>query len=233
MDSRGKSTSNMAIWLKSCVLMATLFFGNTNLFAQELEYKMELGGMLGGSFYMGDANYSTLYKNTGLGGGLMGRYNINPRQSLKFNLLYGKISGDATKLENKFPDVPGQEWKFDDSVIDLGCQYELGFWGYGTGKGYKGTKRLVPYIQFGLGFTYGGNELTMNIPVGFGVRYKLRERLNIGLDWTMRFSMSDKLDGISDPYSIPGGFLKNKDSYSFTMLYISYDLFPKYRKCNN
>jgi hypothetical protein len=73
----------------------------------------------------------------------------------------------------------------------------------------------------------------MNIPIGFGLRYKLKERLNVGLDWTMRFSMSDKLDGISDPYSIPGGFMKNKDSYSFTMLYISYDLFPKYRKCNN
>ena len=44
--------------------------------AQELEYKMELGGMLGGSFYLGDANYSSFYKNTGLGGGLMGRYTV-------------------------------------------------------------------------------------------------------------------------------------------------------------
>jgi hypothetical protein len=49
----------------------------------------------------------------------------------------------------------------------------------------------------------------------------------------MRFSLSDKLDGIPDPYSIAGGFLKNKDSYCFTMFYISYDLCPKYRKCNN
>lgn len=214
--------------------MATLLtLGCTSLSAQELEYKMELGAMIGGSFYMGDANYSALYKNTGLGGGLMGRYNINPRQSLKFNLLYGKISGNAAELENKFPDIPGQKWEFDESVIDLGCQYELGFWGYGTGKGYKGTKRLVPYIQVGLGFTYGADTFTMNIPFGAGVRYKLRERVNVGLDWTMRFTLSDELDGIADPYNIKGGMLKNKDSYSFTMLYISYDLFPKYRKCNN
>jgi hypothetical protein len=233
MSAKDKSTFRITAWLKSCALMTMMFFGCTGISAQELEYKMELGGMLGASFYLGDANYSTLYKNTGLGGGLMGRYNFNPRQSLKFNLLYGNISGDATKLKNKFPDIPEQKWSFDEPVVDLGCQYELGFWAYGTGKGYKGTKRLVPYIQFGLGFTYGGDELTMNIPFGFGVRYKLRERVNIGLDWTMRFSMSDKLDGISDPYSIPGGGLKNKDSYSFTMLYISYDLFPKYRKCNN
>ena len=33
--------------------------------AQE-EYTWELGGAIGGSFYMGDANSSTLFKNTGI-----------------------------------------------------------------------------------------------------------------------------------------------------------------------
>lgn len=201
--------------------------------AQELEYKMELGGMLGGSFYLGDANYTKLYKNTGLAGGAMARYNINPRMSLKFNLAYGGISGDARQMETKYPEIEGQKWDFSNSVYDLGCQYEISFWGYGTGAGYKGSRRFTPYIQVGLGFTYGGDAFTMNIPFGFGVKYKLKDRVNVGVDWTMRFSMSDKLDGIADPYSIQSGFLKNKDSYSFTMLYISYDLFPKYRKCNN
>lgn len=72
----------------------------------------------------------------------------------------------------------------------------------------------------------------MNIPVGAGIKYKVKPRWNVGIDWTMRFSMSDKLDGIEDPYRIKSGFLKNKDSYSMTMFYISYDLCPKYRKCN-
>ncbi len=189
--------------------------------------------MGGAGFYMGDANLNGFYKNVTPAGGLMGRYNINPRMSLKFDLGYGSVKGDATKGDNKFPAIEGQKWKFDNSVIDLGCQYEISFWGYGTGTGYKGHKRLTPYIQLGLGFTYGGDALTMNIPVGFGVKYKLKERWNVGADWTMRFSMSDKLDGISDPYKIQSGFLKNKDSYSWTMVYISYDLCPKYRKCNN
>lgn len=201
--------------------------------AQELEYKMELGTMTGASFYLGDANYSGLYKNTGLGGGLMGRYNINPRMSLKFNILSGKISGDAANLQNKFPEIEGQQWKFDRSVVDVGCQYEISFWAFGTGAGYKGTRRLTPYIEAGLGFTQTKDVFTMNIPFGIGIKYKLKERWNVGIDWTVRFSMSDGLDGISDPYSIKGGFLKNKDSYSFTMIYISYDLFPKLRKCNN
>lgn len=220
--------------MKHCILtllMLTSLVGSVS--AQELEYKMEFGGLLGGSFYLGDANYSSLYKNTNIGGGLFARYNLNPRMALKFDLAYGGISGNALELKNKFPDVEGQEWKFNKSVVDLGCQYEISFWGFGTGRGYKGTKRLAPYIQMGMGFTYGNETFTMNIPVGFGVKYKLKDRLNVGVDWTMHFSLSDNLDGISDPYSIKSGFLKNKDSYSFTMFYISYDFCPRYRKCNN
>ena len=201
--------------------------------AQELEYALELGAMGGPSFYMGDANTNGFYKNVTMAGGLMGRYNINPRMALKFDVGYGSVKGDASKGKNKFPDKKGQKWNFNNSLVDVGCQYELNFWGYGTGTGFKGSNRLAPYIQFGLGFTYGNKELTMNIPVGFGITYKIRPRWNVGIDWSMRFSLSDKLDGIEDPYKIESGFLKNKDSYSWTMVYISYDLCPKYRKCVN
>ena len=35
------------------------------------------------------------------------------------------------------------------------------------------------------------------------------------------------------PYGIKSVGLKNKDCYSFTMVYVSYDICPKYRRCNN
>ena len=213
-------------------LIATLLIA-LGIQAQELEYGMELGVMGGPSFYMGDANLNGFYKNVTMAGGLMGRYNINPRMSLKFDLAYGKVKGNAAEGNNKFPATPGKQWEFDKSLREAGCQYELSFWGFGTGTGYKGHKRLTPYIQLGMGFTHCNDALTMNIPVGFGIKYKLRPRWNVGIDWTMRFSLSDKLDGIDDPYRAKSGFLKNKDSYSWTMVYISYDLCPKYRKCNN
>lgn len=201
--------------------------------AQDLEYALELGVMAGPSFYMGDANLNGFYKNTTMAGGLMGRYNINPRMALKFDLAYGKVKGDATEGDNKFPVTAGQEWTFDNTLVDVGAQYELHFFGFGSGGGYKGHKRFTPYIQAGLGFTYCNDGLTVNLPFGFGIKYKMRPRWNVGIDWSMRFSMSDKLDGIEDPYRMKSGFLKNKDSYSWTMIYISYDLCPKYRKCNN
>ena len=201
--------------------------------AQELEYAMELGAMGGMSFYMGDANLGGFYKNVTMAGGAMGRYNINPRMALKFDVAYGSVKGNAANQANKYPAQEGQKWDFDNPLVDFGCQYEMNFWGYGTGTGYKGHKRLTPYIQLGLGFTSCNKDFTMNIPIGFGIKYKIKPRLNVGLDWTMRFTLSDKLDGIEDPYRIKSGGLKNKDSYSWTMFYISYDLCPKYRKCAN
>lgn len=209
------------------------FAGNLSLKAQELEYKYELGGMVGLGSYLGDANYSSLYRNTEFAASLLGRWNINPRMALKANLASTKVSGNALEQENVFPDAEGQAWKFDNSLVDCSCMYEISFWGYGTGRSYKGTRRLVPYIGLGFGFTYCNETFTANLPFGFGVKYKLKERVNVGFDWTVHFAMSDNLDGISDPYSIKSGFLKNKDSYITTMLYVSYDLCPKYRKCNN
>ena len=227
------SSRRLSVVSKRLNALAIALLLAIGLSAQELEYAMELGVMAGPSFYMGDANLNGFYKNVTMAGGLMGRYNINPRMSLKFDLAYGKVKGDATKVANRFPDTEGLQQSFSNSLFDAGCQYEISFWGFGTGGGYKGHKRLTPYIQLGLGFTYGNDAFTMNIPLGFGVKYKIKPRWNVGIDWSMRFSMSDKLDGIEDPYRIKSGLLKNKDSYSWTMIYVSYDLCPKYRKCNN
>ena len=115
--------------------------------AQELEYALELGAMGGPSFYMGDAHLNGFYKDVTMAGGLMGRYNINPRMALKFDLGYGSVKGNAKKEANKYPEKKEQKWDFNNSLIDVGCQYELSFWGYGRGNSYKGHKRLTPYIQ--------------------------------------------------------------------------------------
>ena len=203
--------------------------------AQELEYAMEVGGMAGGSFYLGDANYSGFYKNLCPSGGLFARWNINPRMSVKFNALYAGVKGDIRSNETTYPSLESMELekpKFNNSAVDVSATYELHFWGFGTGAAtYKGNKRWCPYIQMGLGATYCNKVFTMNIPLGFGVKYKVKDRLNVGVDWAMHFSLSDQLDGVEDPYRIKSGFLKNKDSYCITSIYVSYDFCPKLRKC--
>jgi hypothetical protein len=227
-----------------------LVCGGTTLQAQELEYKMEVGGAVGGCFYLGDAN-STAYKNTGLQAAAIARYNLNPRMVVKANLAMGHISGNSDGYF--FPTDPnshsaegGQLGKasFSRNVYDLGAQYEYNFWAYGTGAGYKDSRRLTPYILLGMGFTFAPkpakNVIALNFPLGAGIKYKLRPRLNLGFEWSIRFTTSDQLDvskkegvALDSPYGIKSGMFKNKDCYSFTMIYLTYDICPKYRKCNN
>ena len=101
-----------------CILLLSLPLAG--LYAQdEEEYKMELGGGLGGSFYMGDANYTTPFKNIGIAGGFMARYIMNPRMAIKANLMAGRISGNTKNFKNKYPD--NGEASFKRTIFDLGA----------------------------------------------------------------------------------------------------------------
>lgn len=210
--------------------------------AQELEYKMELGGMVGGCFYMGDANNSTLLGSASMAGGLMARYNINPRMAVKGNFVVGHLSGTTMGKDNKFPD--NAHSTFSCNVYELGVQYECHFFAYGTGEGYKDSRRVAPYLLGGVELTYtpkpADHVFALSIPLGLGVKYKLAKCVNVGVEWAMHFTTSDRLDvtsvtglQLNDPYGIESKGFKNKDCYSLLMLYVSYDMFPKYRKCNN
>lgn len=218
--------------------------------AQDQEYRMELGGGAGGCFYLGDANSKPFYHLSGMGA-IVARYIFNPRMAIKGNLAIGHIYGDSG--ENFFPSDPHNEnaeggtpgfAEFKRNLIDFGAQFEFNFWGYGSGLGHEGYSRITPYMLLGAGFTLAPKpfetNIGFNIPVGVGVKFKLRPRLNIGLEWSIRFTTTDGLDvsdsngvKLNDPYGISSGGFKNKDCYSFTMLFLTYDLFPKCINCNN
>lgn len=223
------------------LLLGALLSPTMLLHAEELEYRYEIGAMTGGSFYLGDANYIGMFKNMNFMGGALWRYNLNPRMAVKTNLAVARISGDTAGGENKFP---GGDTHFSRTLYDLGAQFEYNFFAYGEGTGYKRTHRLTPYIFGGLGFTFApepkDNVFTANIPLGIGVKYKFAPRFNVGCELSYRFSLSDKLDvteknlpQLDDPYGIKSDGLKNKDSYAFLAIFLTYDLSPKYRRCNN
>ncbi len=207
--------------------------------AQDDGYLMEIGLGGGGSFYMGDAN-TRLYDNTNGVFSVIARYNVNPRFALKANLAAAGISGST---DNSYGVIPGDDLKFSRTVYDLGFQIEWGFCGYGK-EGWSDCHRLAPYGLLGIGASFAPqpakNDFAANFPIGLGLRYKLSERVNIGLEWTMRFSTSDRLDvtqtygtSLENPFMIKGKGLKNKDSYSFTLLYVTFDIFKRPCNCND
>jgi hemolysin activation/secretion protein len=129
------------------------------------------------------------------------------------------------------------DYDFKTSIGDVGFRLECNFWPFGTGMEYRGAQRLTPYIFVGLGttvFKADETQLTMNMPIGIGVKYKAADRVNMALEWAMHFSNSDRLDGVSDPYGIKSsGLFKNTDCYSQLRLSVTYDLWAKCKICHN
>lgn len=204
---------------------------------QDDEYLMEIGGGVGMVSYQGDFN-GKITSGMQPAGAIVWRRLLNPYMGFRVTGMMGKLKGDATRLETYYPDETTRAYSFDRSFTDVSVTYEYNFWPYGTGRDYRGAKRLTPFVFGGIGATYvsGGEKkvFTANVPIGLGIKYKLKERLNVGLEWSMHFSLSDELDGIADPYGIKSsGAFKNTDCYSGLMLTLTYSFKSKCRTCNN
>jgi hypothetical protein len=193
------------------------------------EYKYEIGGQAGMSMYMGDANQSSLFKDWNPSAGVVFRNNFDFRWALKADLSWGKVSGSTKNTDNAFPNLT-QEYSFSRSFFDLGGQMEFNFLPYSDKFPYLGTSKITPYMFLGLGValaTGGDNTFfSLNLPMGVGVKYKLRNRLNLGLEFTVHKLFGDGLDSpnkngfnLDNPYNVENGFFKNKDWYN--TLYIS------------
>jgi opacity protein-like surface antigen len=198
------------------------------------EYKMEVGAGVGMVGYLGDYN-DNIAKCMQPSGMVVLIRNFKPYMGLRRTGTLGKLKGSYKDEKTYYPEHA--EYSFNRSMVDVNIVYEYNFWPYGTGFDYRGAKRFTPYIYIGLGGTYvsgnSNNVLAMNIPLGLGVKYKVAERLNVGLDWGIHFALSDKLDGVVDPYSVrSSGAFKNKDAFTTLQLSLTYSFAAKCKTCN-
>lgn len=224
--------SEATVWILFLLLMPL----SAN--AQEDDiYKMEIGAGVGLVSYEGDFNGSVT-KNMQPGASLILRRVFNPYMDVRLNLMYGKLKGDSNGTQTYYPDYQQSPYAFSNTLIDLSMTYEYNFWPYGTGKDYRGAKRLTPFVFLGIGGTYVKTDqksvFTGNLPIGLGVKYKLAKRVNLAIEWAMHFSLSDELDGVKDPYMIKSsGLFKNTDCYSALQLTLTYSFMQKCKTCNS
>lgn len=227
--------------MKKLLVVILIFFSNISLYAQEdEEYRMEIGAGIGMMGYLGDFN-GNITKDLQPMGTVLARYNFSPYMGLKFNVSYGKMKGSSADVETYYPEYAESPYEFDNTLVDFGLTYEYNFFPYGTGRDYRGAQRLTPFIFGGIGGTYvkkdaedGKSVFSANVPIGIGVKYKVGQRLNLGLEWAMHFSLSDELDGVKDPYGIQStGMFKNTDCYSTLQFTVTYSFLSKCRTCHN
>jgi len=199
-------------------------------FAQRHKPSEEVGVFLGGSYYIGDLNpVSQFNQFTKPAGGIVFRYNFNPRLAARANLLFGSIEG-----EDSFSDSPAQQQRnlgFKSNISELSAQLEFNFLDYQIG---DDNKLFSPYLFFGLaGFKFNpqtqvnGNwvdlqplgtegqglsggatkkkyKLTQfSLPFGVGVKMNLSKYIGMCIEWGMRRTFTDYLDDVSGRYYDP------------------------------
>lgn len=204
--------------------------------AQPETYKFDLGAGIGMSGYLGDANESSLFSHPGLAANASLRYLLNTRFALRGMLNIASLSGSTADMENVLPEAAVYDFK--SSLYDLQVRGEFNFFSYGIGESYKKLSRITPYLALGLGVSMascqGKNFTAMTIPMAFGVKYKIRPRLNLGLEFSMTKVLGDHVDGpdLSDLYLIKSSFIKNTDWYSTLQLSVSYEFGERCVECH-
>lgn len=200
------------------------------------EYKFDIGAGIGMSGYLGDANESNMFAHPGVAFNATFRYLINSRWAIRGMLTGVSLSGSTADMDNVLPE--GKVYDFKSSVYDLGARAEFNFFNYGIGETYKRLTRISPYLSLGLGVAMsssgGDTSVAMSLPMGFGVKYKLRPRLNLGLEFSITKVFGDKVDSseLTDLYQIKSSFLKNTDWYSSLMFTVTYEFGKRCVTCH-
>lgn len=204
--------------------------------AQEAPYKFDIGASVGMSGYLGDANRTPLFHRPGFTAEAGMRYIPNVRWAFRGALGVTTLSGNTADMDNV---LPGQAaYSFKSTVYSLEARAEFNFLPYGMGESYKKLRRWTPYLTLGVGAclssSQGSTAVAPTLPMGVGVKFKARPRLNLIAEFTMTKTFSDKVDGpyLGDLTGIATKFFKDTDWYSRLTVGITWEFGERCEKCN-
>lgn len=203
--------------------------------AQE-DYRFDIGLGVGMTGYLGDANNSNLWKNPSWDAEVLFRYILNPRFNFKTNFYIGQLRGNSAQMTDVFPSH--ESYKFSTLFYELGETVEFHFFNYGMGETYRRLKRWTPYIVAGVSLTAWTVDskfgAAFTIPLGVGFKFKPALRWNLGLEFLMKKTFADRIDGpaLNDPIGIRSSFMKNTDWYSTLTFSVSYEFSKRCAVCH-
>lgn len=220
-------------------LVAALLLSAMSVSGQA-RYLGEIGILGGCSYYNGDANSTKIFKDNHLAFGGLIRAHFTDRFLLKLNVIKGGASGDTRDFDNMLP--KGQQASFEQNFWDIGLHFEHNFIKFGMDSWDRETKRHTPYILVGPGLTiyehWSGHKLTFSFTYGVGYKFKLSERCNVGVEWSMRKLFVDDFDVttphnkiLNDPYNTGRSWIKNNDYYSCAFVFLSFDIIQRKGAC--
>ena len=180
----------------------------------QLRQRTEVGGGLGTMNYTGDIvrTYNPGFSRPAAT--LFYRVNFSQVVSLKTSITFGSIAGNDRRNPLD-PAATKRNASFKSGIVEIAPVFEYHFIDWRDGRRHV---RYTPYLFAGLGFFLFSNRLTyipdpsiqvpfttppnysrvqMSIPFGGGFKYVLNPNWYLGIEFGMRETFTDFLDGIS------------------------------------
>ncbi|NOQ75122.1 MAG: outer membrane beta-barrel protein [Crocinitomix sp.] len=212
-------------WRIQGIVFALFIIASSISWGQAYKASTEIGVYGGGSYYIGDLNPNKHFVNSKPGFGLVYRYNLSTRHSLRATAFYGNVYGDDA--EGKTAAQLNRNLNFKSSIMELAVGYEINLFKY-----YIKDMRdpITPYFFYQLAYTrinpmtdYSGNDIALQplgtegqgtsastknnyslnqitIPLGIGLKFNLCRRVAMSFEYGIRKTFTDYLDDVSGNY---------------------------------
>ncbi|MBA6155861.1 hypothetical protein H3Z83_04895 [Tenacibaculum sp. S7007] len=209
-------------------LFLSILFAITAITIQSQTH--EIGFFAGGSNYVGDIGRTNYVYPNELAGGLIYKYNLNPRIALRGTYTYIPVSANDLDAENLFRN--NRRFKFKNNIHEFALGVEVNFFDYNISN-YKTT--FTPYILAEVAtFNYASpsevigntirlkNKFSYSLPVGIGIKGRLDDHLAIAFESAVRFTLVDDIDFTTNKVNVYDFGGNGNDWYVFTGVSIVY-----------
>ena len=202
-------------------------------------------GIAGGlSYYIGEINPSVQMVNRPKPSiGLFYRKNINKRYALRYGVNYAKLAATDKIRSTNLSEY--RQLSFSSDLWEAYGVLEFNFIPYQINN--RTTSKFSPFVFIGLATFKVGPEvkgrdlgasgsdlISVSIPFGLGVKFDLSGNLGLGIEWGIRKTFSDKVDGLPEEYT--NGYqlsnTQNNDWYSIVGLTLNYKILTHKDRCN-
>ena len=203
-------------------------------------------GMFGGTtYYLGELNPGVPFVNKPRPViGVLYRKNWSKRYALRLSANYGKLAAEDKMNSSDWSGF--RELSFSSSILEASGVLEFNFLPYQINN--YNTSPFTPFVYIGIAAfqvkpsvknttsgieTKGSSLIAPSIPFGFGLKFDFFRNLGLAIDWGIRKTFTDKLDGLDETY-LNGYQLsnsQNNDWYSFVGISLNYKILTKRDRC--
>jgi hypothetical protein len=207
------------------ILLSSLSYSQSQSFKAAFEF----GFMGGGSYYIGDLNQKKHFVYSKPAAGLIVRYNLSTRHSMRFTATYGQVHGQDAVSNQAYQQ--NRNLSFSSSIIEVAAGFELDLLRYRINDMrfpfspyffYEiAYFRMNPVVKDDSGDNislqelgtegqgtylnskkpYGLNQIS--IPLGIGIKFNLKDRVAVSFEYGIRKTFTDYLDDVSGVYVDP------------------------------